>query len=188
VIRSHTRLETRNHAKMLLALLALGVAAMVLAACSSSGTSSVGSSGGASRSSPAAAAVAALVVLGVSVAMAGSPAPAAGDSLKTATIGGVTVLTNARGFTLYWFTPDTATTSNCTGGCVAYWPPVTGTPAAGPGVTGKLGTITRPGGATQVTYDGHPLYTYVGDARPRQANGNNLNLNAGLRHEVTITR
>jgi len=136
----------------------------------------------------AAASVAALVVLGVSAALAGGPAPTTGGSLKTATIRGVTVLTNARGSTLYWFAPDTATTSNCTGSCAAYWPPVTGTPAAGPSVTGKLGTITRPGGTTQATYDGHPLYTYVGDARPGEANGNNLNLNGGLWHEVTTTR
>jgi predicted lipoprotein with Yx(FWY)xxD motif len=107
----------------------------------------------------AAASVAALVVLGVSAALAGGPAPTAAGSLKTATIRGVTVLTNARGFTLYWFAPDTATTSHCTGSCAAYWPPVIGTPAAGPGVSGKLGTITRLGGATQATYNGHPLST-----------------------------
>jgi predicted lipoprotein with Yx(FWY)xxD motif len=137
--------------------------------------------------SVAAASVAALVVLGGSVALAGGRAPTAGRSLKMATIGGVTVLTNARGFTLYWFAPDTATTSTCTGSCAAYWPPVTGIPAAGPGVTGKLSTITRPDGATQATYNGHPLYAYVGDAQPGQANGNNLNLNGGLWHEVTTT-
>jgi predicted lipoprotein with Yx(FWY)xxD motif len=136
----------------------------------------------------AAASVAALIVLAVSAALAGGPAPAAAGTLKTATISGVTVLTNARGLTLYSFAPDTATTSNCTGSCAAYWPPVIGTPAAGPGVTGKLGTITRPGGAIQATYNGHPLYTYVGDARPGQANGNNLNLNGGLWREVTTSR
>ena len=53
----------------------------------------------------AAASVAALVVLGVSAALAGGPAPTTGGSLKTATIRGVTVLTNARGSTLYWFAP-----------------------------------------------------------------------------------
>jgi Secreted repeat of unknown function len=71
--------------------------------------------------------------------------------------------------------------------CAAYWPPVTGTPAAGPGVTGKLGTIKRSDGATQVTYDGHPLYTYIADTAPGQAHGNNLNLNGGLWHEVTVS-
>ena len=136
----------------------------------------------------AAASVAALVVLSVSVGLAGGPAPAAASSLKTAMVGGVTVLTDSRGFTLYSFAPDTATTSNCTGSCAAYWPPLTGAPTAGPGVTGELGTITRPDGTTQATYNGHPLYTYVGDTHPGQANGNNLNLNGGLWHEVTITR
>jgi len=120
------------------------------------------------------------------VALAGGPAPAAAGRLQTTTIGGQTVLTNAQGFTLYSFAPDTPATSHCTGSCGAYWPPVTGTPAAGPGLPGRLGTITRPGGTTQATYNGHPLYTYVGDARPGQANGNNLNLNGGLWHEVTI--
>jgi predicted lipoprotein with Yx(FWY)xxD motif len=134
---------------------------------------------------------AALVVLGVSVAQAGSPAPAPASGgravLKTASIGGVTVLTNVQGFTLYWFAPDTPTRSACYGVCAGYWPPVTGTPSAGPGVTGTLGTIRRSDGTTQVTYDGHPLYTYAGDTSPGQAFGNNLNLNGGLWHEVAVS-
>jgi predicted lipoprotein with Yx(FWY)xxD motif len=136
----------------------------------------------------AVASVAAVVVLGVSVAQAGGPAPAAAGSLKTARIGGATVLTNAGGFTVYSFAPDTATRSNCNGPCAAYWPPLTGAAAAGPGVTGTLGTIARSDGATEATYNGHPLYTYVGDTRPGQANGNNLDLNGGLWHEVTAAR
>jgi predicted lipoprotein with Yx(FWY)xxD motif len=113
-----------------------------------------------------------------------SGSAAAGGELRTTTIGGVTVLTNAAGRTLYWFTPDTSTKSACYGSCAAYWPPVSGPLKAGPGVTGKLGTIARTGGGTQETYDGHPLYTYVGDSGPGQAHGNNLNLNGGLWHEV----
>ena len=132
--------------------------------------------------------VAALVVLAISVALAGGPAsPPASGALKTAKIGGVTVLTNASGFTLYWFVPDTATRSACYGTCAGYWPPLTGTPSAGPGVTGTLATIKRSDGTTQVTYNGHPLYTYVGDTAPGQAFGNNLNLNGGLWHEVTVS-
>jgi len=132
--------------------------------------------------------IAALVVFGISVARVGGPRPAPATSgLKTAKIGGVTVLTNARGFTLYWFAPDTPTRSACYGVCVGYWPPVTGTPAAGPGVTGKLGTIRRSDGVTQVTYNGHPLYTYVGDTAPGQAFGNNINLNGGRWHETTVS-
>jgi len=133
--------------------------------------------------------VVALAVFGLSLAHASSPAPASAGAaaLKTATIGGVTVLTNAKGFTLYWFVPDTATRSKCYGVCAGYWPPVAGTPSAGPGVTGKLATITRSDGTTQITYNGHPLYTYVGDTAPGQAFGNNINLNGGLWHEVTVS-
>ena len=134
--------------------------------------------------------LAALVLFGIAVASAGGePAAAAGAgvTLKTATIGGVTVLTNAKGLTLYRFAPDTPATSKCTGSCAAYWPPVTGSPQAGPGVTGKLGTIKRPGGTEQATYDGHPLYTYVGDSTPGQANGNKLDLNGGYWYEVRVS-
>jgi predicted lipoprotein with Yx(FWY)xxD motif len=134
--------------------------------------------------------VAALVLLGVGVAGA-SPAAApvaTGTGLKTATIGGTTILTNARGFTLYSFAPDTPATSKCYGSCAAYWPPVTGPAAANPGVPGRVGTIRRTDGTEQLTYNGHPLYTYVGDSAPGQARGNNLNLNGGLWHDVPVSR
>ena len=135
--------------------------------------------------------VLALALLGAAATQAGSPAPQAASrgaaELKTATIGGATVLTNAQGLTLYWFAPDTAGRSACYGDCAAYWPPVTGSPAAVPGVTGTLTTIHRSGGQLQTTYNGHPLYTYIGDSAPGQARGNNLNLNGGLWHEVTVT-
>jgi predicted lipoprotein with Yx(FWY)xxD motif len=133
--------------------------------------------------------VVALAVLGVGVAQAGTaPASAAagtGAALKAGKAGGVTVVTDAKGLTLYSFAPDTPAKSNCSGSCAAYWPPVTGTPSAGPGVTGKLGTIKRSDGSTQATYNGHPLYTYVGDSGAGQASGNNLNLNGGLWREIT---
>jgi predicted lipoprotein with Yx(FWY)xxD motif len=144
----------------------------------------------AGRWAAAALSVLAAVLLGVSLASTGPTSTSAGSSralLKIASISGVSVLTNARGYTLYWFVPDTPTKSNCYGTCAAYWPPVIGTPAAGPGVTGKLGTIRRTGGAAQVTYDHHPLYTYVGDSAPGQANGNNITLSGGLWHEMTIS-
>ena len=135
--------------------------------------------------------VAALALLGVAVVSTpGTPVAAAdiGATLKTATIGGVDVLTNADGLTLYWFAPDTSTSSKCTGSCAVYWPPVSGAPAAGPGVTGRLGAIKRPGGGLQATYDGHPLYTYIGDSHPGQANGNDLDLNGGYWYDIRIPR
>jgi len=132
----------------------------------------------------------AAVVFGVSVATASSgqavPATAGGTAmLRTTTIGGVSVLTNSSGRTLYWFAPDTPSKSACYGTCAAYWPPVIGNPAAGAGVTlSKIATIARTDGTIQVTYAGHPLYTYIGDTAPGQANGNDINLNGGFWHEV----
>jgi predicted lipoprotein with Yx(FWY)xxD motif len=115
-------------------------------------------------------------------------APASSSSaLKTTTIGGTAVLTNGKGFTLYWFVPDTSTKSNCNGSCATYWPPVKGPVTAGAGVTGKLATITRSDGSVQATYNGHPLYTYVGDKAPGQDKGNGLNLSGGLWHDVTVS-
>jgi predicted lipoprotein with Yx(FWY)xxD motif len=117
----------------------------------------------------------------------GSQGPAAASALRTARIGGVTVLTNAQGRTLYWFAPDTPTKSVCNGSCAAYWPPVRGPLSAGPGVRGQLGTIRRADGSIQETYNGHPLYTYVGDSGPGQAHGNNLDLNGGYWHVVPVS-
>jgi predicted lipoprotein with Yx(FWY)xxD motif len=150
----------------------------------------------AAATTAAALAVAALVLFGVAVAGASSAAPAATSTgaatgtatgLKTTTIDGVTVLTNAKGFTLYSFAPDTPTVSKCYGSCAAYWPPVTGTAPASSGLPGTVATISRTGGGRQLTYNGHPLYTYIGDSAPGQANGNNLNLNGGLWHEVRVS-
>ena len=133
--------------------------------------------------------VAALVLFGIALASTGgggeSASAASEVTLKTATIDGVAVLTSEKGFTLYWFVPDSPVASRCTGSCAAYWPPVIGTPRAGPGVpTSKLGTIKRPGGSTQATYAGHPLYSYIGDDAPGQARGNKIDLNGGYWYEV----
>lgn len=132
--------------------------------------------------------VVAAVLLALSVA---ATHPKSTDSatsvLKTTTIHGVTVLTNTGGYTLYWFAPDTPNTSVCNGTCAAYWPPTIGSQAAGSGVTGTLGTIKRSDGSIEATYNGHPLYTYVGDSAPGQNTGNNINLNGGLWHEMTAS-
>jgi predicted lipoprotein with Yx(FWY)xxD motif len=135
-----------------------------------------------------AASVVALALLFAAVATPKTQPVATGpDVLKARDVGGVHLLTNAKGLTLYWFAPDTAAKSVCDGSCAAYWPPVIGKPSAGPGVTGTLGSITRTDGTTQATYDGHPLYTYIGDSAPGTASGNNINLNGGLWHDVPVT-
>ena len=148
-------------------LTAAGLAAAVLAvaACASSSSST---SSAAPNSAPAAGA-------------------SSGNTVMERTIGGTQVLTNSAGLTLYWFVPDTSTTSKCTGSCATYWPPVKGPVTAGSGVTGTLSTITRSDGTTQVTYDGHPLYTYVGDTAPGQNKGNGQNLSGGKWYEVTVS-
>jgi predicted lipoprotein with Yx(FWY)xxD motif len=108
--------------------------------------------------------------------------------LGVTTIGGVAVLTDAQGLTLYWFSQDSPTTSACTNGCTAYWPPDTGTPTAGPGVHGTLGTVHRSDGTVQATFDGHPLYRYIGDAGPGENNGNMLILSGGTWHEMPASQ
>ncbi len=150
-----------------LALAGLAAVAFLAAACGSSSPS------GTASGSPSAA--------------TSSSSAAASNAVQTTTIGGATVLTNAKGFTLYWFAPDTSAKSNCNGTCAHYWPPVPGPVTAGSGVTGTLGTITRSDGSAQATYNGHPLYTYIGDTAPGKATGNGLNLSGGVWHEVTAS-
>jgi predicted lipoprotein with Yx(FWY)xxD motif len=133
-------------------------------------------------------AVIGLALLAEAAATSGSQAATAtGGGLSTVKIGNVTVLTNAKGLTLYSFAPDSSTASKCYGSCAAYWPPVTGSAKVPPGVPGKLGTIKRSDGSQQVTYNGHPLYTYIADSGRGQARGNNLNLNGGLWHEIVVS-
>jgi LPXTG-motif cell wall-anchored protein len=83
------------------------------------------------------------------------------------------ILVASNGMTLYHFSKDSAGVSNCTGACAKLWPPltVTGTPSAGAGVTGKLGTIKRSNGSLQVTYNGWPLYYFSGDNKPGDTTG-----------------
>jgi predicted lipoprotein with Yx(FWY)xxD motif len=150
--------------RILLALPAAAAAVAALAACSSAGAAAPPSSGSSSS----------------------SPAAAAAGTVKTATIAGVTVLTSSKGFTLYSFAPDTSTTSKCNGTCAQNWPPVQG-PVTAAGVTGTFGTIKRSDGSVQATFDGHPLYTFVGDTAPGQNKGNGLNAAGGLWHEITTS-
>ncbi len=85
-----------------------------------------------------------------------------------------TVLTNAQGMTLYYFTPDTATKAVCTGTCAGIWPPLlftgTGSPTSAASLPGTLSVVTDANGK-QVEYNEHPLYAYSKDTAPGQANG-----------------
>jgi predicted lipoprotein with Yx(FWY)xxD motif len=94
------------------------------------------------------------------------------------------ILATGGGNTLYDFVPDTPTHSACTSEvCVFQWPPLTTT---GPITVGKglrhalVGTLQRPDGSTQVTYGGHPLYTYNLDVTPGMVTGQAVNEDGGL--------
>jgi predicted lipoprotein with Yx(FWY)xxD motif len=108
---------------------------------------------------------------------AGTTAPAAGGvvlSVSTSPTLGMYV-SGKDGMALYMFTPDTGSTSTCTGDCAGTWPPLTVASAsdvtAGSGVTGAIGTTARADGTIQVTFNGHPLYYYSGDSKAGDTNG-----------------
>lgn len=85
-----------------------------------------------------------------------------------------TFLTDGSGKTLYMFASDTATKSTCSGGCAAFWPPLTstGAPAASGGAqSSMITTLTRSDGSKQVVYGGHPLYTFKEDTAAGDTNG-----------------
>jgi predicted lipoprotein with Yx(FWY)xxD motif len=87
------------------------------------------------------------------------------------------ILVNSAGRTLYLFKKDAHGKSACSGECAKFWPPLrtSGRPTAGSGVSAsKLGTIKRSDGTRQVTYNGHPLYTFQQDTAPGQTHGQGL--------------
>jgi predicted lipoprotein with Yx(FWY)xxD motif len=95
-----------------------------------------------------------------------------------------TVLTNTKGLTLYTLSGEVNGKFICTGSCLKSWPPLL--VAAGTKPTGpvKLGTIKRPEGKIQVTFKGMPVYTFAGDSRKGEANGEGLK-DVGVWHAVT---
>jgi predicted lipoprotein with Yx(FWY)xxD motif len=115
-----------------------------------------------------------------SSAAAYGAAPAAAKTTTIAarrtTLG--TVLVDGKGRTLYLFEKDKPTTSACNGACATVWPPLASarTPLAGHGVLKrKLGSVKRNDGGSEVTYAGHPLYTFAGDAKAGDVRGQGLN-------------
>ena len=144
--------------------------AMAIAACGGSTSTSTGSS-----STPAPTAT----TPAPTATAATTPTPSALVQTATATVKGQsqTILTNAQGMTLYYFTPDTATTSACTSACAQAWPPLlftgSGAPTSATTLPGKL-TAQTTGNGNQVAYNGHFLYTYSGDSAPGQTTGEGL--------------
>ena len=119
----------------------------------------------------------ALVLLGLlTAAVASAAAGTAVEVEKTAKLG--KVVANTHGRTLYLFRADHGTTSACYGKCATYWPPLltAGKPVAMAGVNASLlGTAKRKDGKLQVTYKGHPLYTFLLDKKAGQTNGEGSN-------------
>jgi len=144
-------------------------AALVLAACGSSPSNSSGAAP--ATSAPNA---------------SSSASQASGTTLKFTMINGKKVLTNSQGMVLYWFVPDTSTKSNCNPSCLKYWPLVQGPATASTGIHGMLGMITT-NGVQQVTYRGHPLYTYVADTSPGMDKGNGINASGGVWWAMTVS-
>jgi predicted lipoprotein with Yx(FWY)xxD motif len=143
-----------------LAAAGLAAATVALAACGSSAASSPSGSGSGSTA---------------------KPVVASGAGIKTVSTSQGSVLTNAKGLTLYWYAIDTATKSNCNGKCATFWLPVAAGTKVASGVTlsGKFGSVTRSDGSKQLTYDNHPLYTFVEDTAPGQIKGNGVTTSGG---------
>lgn len=113
----------------------------------------------------------------------GSAGPAITISMAGST------LTGAGGRTLYDNTLDTASKISCTGECAIAWPPVIGTPTAGNGVDArKLGTVSRPDGTKQVTYNGHPLYEFKQDLAADDKKGEGIADGGGNWHVATLSQ
>ncbi|MDQ2907290.1 MAG: hypothetical protein M3Y81_27600 [Chloroflexota bacterium] len=147
------------------------VALLVFAACGSSPTTTTASTPTTAPAAPTTAPTAA----------ATTPASTGGAIIKTATAtvkgASKTVLTDVQGKTLYYFTPDTATTSACTGGCATNWPSLLFTGSGQPTASGTLpGTLTVVATANgqQVAYNGHLLYTFAADAAPGDTKGEGI--------------
>lgn len=155
--------RTRFGTVLPLIALLTGLSILVLAGCGSGGSSGGGygvgnggsgsSSGGSNTSGAAQVKTASAMVKGQSA----------------------TILTNSQGMTLYYRTSDTASASTCTGSCASAWPSLltSGSPVAASSLSGTLSSLHDTNG-TQVTYNGHLLYTYSGDSKPGDTNGEGI--------------
>lgn len=141
------------------------IAVLLVSACSSNAKTSSGSGSTPSTTSSA------------------TSSAAGAAMLKTTNAALGTFLTDGNGRTLYMFMADTTTQSTCNGACATFWPPVltSGTASGAGGIdAAKLGTTKRNDGTMQVTYNGHPLYTFSLDKAPGDTNGQGLNQQGGL--------
>lgn len=153
---------TRTRIARALALPALA-AALALGGCGGDGTS--GGYGGAGSG-------------GETGETTASAPESSGTFVSLGSVPGVgSVLVDSAGLTLYDFHKDKGTESSCYGACASAWPPLLteGKPQPSNGASAaKLGTAERKDGSVQVTYAGHPLYTYTADKKPGEAKGHDI--------------
>jgi predicted lipoprotein with Yx(FWY)xxD motif len=165
-VRSNRRIAGRSANALGLAVLLVGgvLAAGALAGCGGGSSSSSGSASTTTTTTPPVA----------------KPPPNAEEGTVFVSLGSVAglgqVLVDSEGHTLYAFSKDSGESVACTGACAKVWPPLLvahGEPEPSNGAgAARLGTITLPDGKRQVTYSGHPLYSFGGDKKPGEANGN----------------
>jgi predicted lipoprotein with Yx(FWY)xxD motif len=141
--------------------------------------------------------VAALPLVALAVAGCGSASssvsPPTTKDGRAATIGAVNeslgkILVNSQGRTLYLFQKDSGTTSECTGACAANWPPLRANspPRIGGGANASLVASTmRSDGGRQITYNNHPLYTFVKDSKAGDTNGEGLTAFGGTWYAIS---
>jgi predicted lipoprotein with Yx(FWY)xxD motif len=148
-------LDRLSHRPLVAGIVGVAAAALVAACSSGGGTASAAGAAGGGQQAASGMAVSARMVTGVG-----------------------TVLTDQSGKTLYTPQQEAGGAIKCTGSCTSFWFPVTvgkgAAPHAASNVTGKLATIQRPDGGSQLTYDGKPLYTFKLDSGPGQIHGNNF--------------
>jgi predicted lipoprotein with Yx(FWY)xxD motif len=167
-----------------MAALALAALALVIAGCGGGGSTTSEGSGGSdeSASSESSGGYGSRYGNESESKSAGAEAgPGAESGAGVVSLGNVQklgmVLVDSDGMTVYDFHKDKGTTSSCYGACAQAWPPMLseGEPSVGNGASAsKLGTTERKDGTTQVTYAGHPLYTFAEDQKPGEANGNDV--------------
>jgi predicted lipoprotein with Yx(FWY)xxD motif len=155
-------------------LAAIPLVALALAGCGSSG-----SSGASGTSAPAA-----------STGQSSVPATGQSGTVDVGTTNLGSILVDSQGMTLYLFQADSGTTSACTGSCATAWPPLkaNGQPTAGSGANSSLlATTQRSDGTAQVTYNGHPVYTFAKDSKPGDTTGEGVNAFGGPWYVLSAT-
>lgn len=159
--------------RMTYAVALMAVLALAVAGCGSDSSSSGGAYGG--KSGGGSGGETSTASSETKPASSGAGGDGIVSAAKVGDLG--TIIVNSEGLTLYDFHKDKGGTSSCYGACAGAWPPLLteGNPQAqGAAQRSMLGTTKRKDGTLQVTYNGWPLYTFVGDKAPGEANGNDF--------------